>query len=349
MAEASTAGGAARQEDAPIDGILPGEHWAQAPEDSGHVDSLFEESLRSSTASITSSILDYRTVEGRTYHSERGNALYWGANDADQLDTMDITHHNFTLGLDGKLYLSPLKDENIKNVLDVGTGTGIWAIDFADQHPSASIIGTDISPEQSRWVPPNVRFEIEDCTDDWTFPPSTFDFIHMRFLVGSIDSWDRLLAQAFTACAPGGYVESVEPNPHIQSDDGSVKPTMALGQWGKLFVTGGRKFGRSFELFENNTVRKAMEKAGFVDIVVKDIKMPIGPWDKDPKKKEIGEFTRLAMFKDPEGYILFFASALGWKKEEITVYGAHLRKELMDKSVHSFFTNRFVYGRKPEA
>lgn len=31
----------------------------------------------SSTASITSSILHYRTINGRTYHSERGNAAYW--------------------------------------------------------------------------------------------------------------------------------------------------------------------------------------------------------------------------------------------------------------------------------
>jgi hypothetical protein len=31
----------------------------------------------SSTASITSSILNYRTINGRTYHSERGNAAYW--------------------------------------------------------------------------------------------------------------------------------------------------------------------------------------------------------------------------------------------------------------------------------
>lgn len=27
-----------------------------------------------------------------------------------------------------------------KRILDVGTGTGIWAIDFADQHPDATVI-----------------------------------------------------------------------------------------------------------------------------------------------------------------------------------------------------------------
>jgi len=33
--------------------------------------------LPESTASLTSSILRYRTVHGRTYHSEGGNAQYW--------------------------------------------------------------------------------------------------------------------------------------------------------------------------------------------------------------------------------------------------------------------------------
>jgi methylase of polypeptide subunit release factors len=42
----------------------------------------------------------------------------------------------------GKLYLAPLKDP--QNILDIGTGMGIWAIDAADQHPEAHVIGTDL-------------------------------------------------------------------------------------------------------------------------------------------------------------------------------------------------------------
>jgi hypothetical protein len=44
----------------------------------------------SSTASISSSILNYRTINGRTFHGERGNATYWGSNDERQSDAMDI-------------------------------------------------------------------------------------------------------------------------------------------------------------------------------------------------------------------------------------------------------------------
>ena len=52
-------------------------------------------------------------------------------------------------------------------ILDIGTGTGIWAIDMADLYPSAVVTGTDLSPTQPSWVPPNVRFEVDDFKDEW--------------------------------------------------------------------------------------------------------------------------------------------------------------------------------------
>lgn len=34
--------------------------------------------------------------------------------------------------------------ETPHKVLDIGTGTGIWAIDFANEHPEAEVIGLDL-------------------------------------------------------------------------------------------------------------------------------------------------------------------------------------------------------------
>jgi cyclopropane fatty-acyl-phospholipid synthase-like methyltransferase len=82
-------------------------------------------------------------------------------------------------------------------VLDLGTGTGIWAIDVADLYPSAVVIGTDLSPIQPSWVPPNIRFEIEDFSDDWTFKLNDFDYIHLGCLSGSVGNWPRLYKQAY--------------------------------------------------------------------------------------------------------------------------------------------------------
>lgn len=50
------------------------------------------------------------------------------------------------------LYFGDKVKREIKRVLDVGTGTGIWAINMADEHPNAEVVGTDISFIQPTWV-----------------------------------------------------------------------------------------------------------------------------------------------------------------------------------------------------
>lgn len=221
--------------------------------------------------------------------------------------------------------------------------------DFADDHPEAIVIGTDVSPIQPAWVPPNVRFEIEDCTGPWTFEPNSFDYIHMRFLLGSIDDWNLLMQRAFAACKPGGYIESFEPSSYLESDDGTVTDTMAMGQWGKLFIEGGRKMGRSFEVYQHGTVRAALESAGFVDIHEENFKVPIGGWPKDPHQKQIGMFTRVGFLQDPEGYLVFLAHTMSWKREQTLVFLAHLKRELRSNKIHAFYRQKVLWARKPEA
>ena len=115
--------------------------------------------------------------------------------------------------------------------------------------------------------------ELEDCTNEWTFPPDCADFVHLRWLLGSIPDWNALLAQAYRCCKPGGWVQSFEPSPIVESDDGTVKPDSALGQWGKFFIKGGEKSGRTFMVVNEGLQRKAMEAAGFVDIQEFDFKV----------------------------------------------------------------------------
>lgn len=42
----------------------------------------------------------------------------------------DLQHHMYFLTLDSKLYAAPIPKEQLNRVLDLGTGTGIWAMDF---------------------------------------------------------------------------------------------------------------------------------------------------------------------------------------------------------------------------
>ncbi|KAM0492585.1 hypothetical protein ACHAP8_009762 [Fusarium lateritium] len=311
---------AASREAAEAAGLHDAEHWANLAQEShdDDTDSSLGSDADSSTASMNSSILNYRTIKGRTYHSERGNAEYWASNDDQQNEAIDIIHHYLLLALDGKLHLAPIGD-NTKSVLDVGTGTGIWAI------------------------------EIDDCTQPWTFSPNTFDFIHMRYLYGSISDWGALFQEAYRACKPGGWVESFEASTRLESDDGSVQEGSAMSEWGKFFIEGGKKLGRTFTILDDDLQKQGMEEAGFVDIGTWDFKAPVGSWPKDPKLQEIGKFGHAAMDQDLEGFVLYMASfVLGWSKEEVTVYCSQLRRELRNPRHHPYCRMRIVYGRKPE-
>lgn len=260
---------------------------------------------------------------------------------------MDLAHHFLTLSLGGKLLLAPISD-SIKKALDIGTGTGIWAIDFADEHPDCEVIGTDLSPIQPGWVPPNLKFEIDDFNQSWTYAPGSIDLVHGRYLLGSVSNWIALAKEAYKALKPGGYFESYEASPYITSEDGTVLDTSAMGQWGKLFIEGGNKLGQTFTVVPDGLQKKAMEEAGFVDIKEWDFNAPLGQWPQDAKLKEIGIYSQLALQNDIPGFLSFVANLLGWAKVEVDVYAAHLRREIRNKAIHGIIKLKVVYGKKPE-
>lgn len=61
--------------------------------------------------------------------STDGNSTaYLLPNDEQENDRLDMVHELCLQVLHRKLYLAPIK--NPQRVIDLGTGTGIWAIDF---------------------------------------------------------------------------------------------------------------------------------------------------------------------------------------------------------------------------
>ncbi|KAG6074960.1 hypothetical protein E4U16_003677 [Claviceps sp. LM84 group G4] len=218
--------------------------------------------------------------------------------------------------------------------------------EFADQNPNASVVGTDLSPCQPQWVPPNLRFEIDDAGLDWTWDADHFDFIHMRYLLGGIEDWKGLLKEAYKCCAPGGWVESVELDCEFRSDDGTTELEPVLASAGDLFRKAGEVLNRPFFLQEIQ--RQAFDDAGFVDKKVVRYKIPIGPWPKDSRLAEVGRFLAAALDNDLQGYTQMLWQSLQKPADEYPVWLATLRKAIRNPNVHSYMIVHAVYGRKPE-
>ncbi len=66
----------------------------------------------------------------------------------------------------------------------------------ADKYPSAQVIGLDLSPIQSTWIPPNLRFTVDDFEDEWVCGDD-FDLVHMRSTISLVKDVPKLLQAIF--------------------------------------------------------------------------------------------------------------------------------------------------------
>jgi Methyltransferase domain len=193
---------------------------------------------------------------------------------------------------------------------------------MADAYPSAHVIGTDLSPIQPLFVPPNCGFEIEDCNLEWSYPKNHFDLIHIRELFGCVSDWDEFFTAAFEHTKPGGYVEVIEHSVCPVSDDDTVNEESFFTLWGKTVVEMGERFGKSFTIWEESKER--LEKAGFVDVVEKKYKWPMNSWPSpeyrthgdDGEKswqrlREIGVWNQLRLYDGVEGFMLRLLTVAG--------------------------------------
>ncbi|KAJ3279552.1 hypothetical protein HK104_001375, partial [Borealophlyctis nickersoniae] len=121
-------------------------------------------------------------------------------------------------------FLSPV-DEALKSqgamVLDVGCGSGIWALEMGTDYPHATIHALDLAPVFPTSIKPtNVHFQIHDATTPLPFPDGTFDLVKMRFLVVGLkkEQWPAVVAELARVTKPGGYVELCEPQWHAVDD-----------------------------------------------------------------------------------------------------------------------------------
>ncbi|KAH0541824.1 hypothetical protein FGG08_003707 [Glutinoglossum americanum] len=161
-----------------------------------------------------------------------------------------MAHHIFVVATGGKLHLAPISN-NPQRILDIGTGTGIWAMEMVD----------DV---EKRWM--------------YNEP---FDYIHCRSMSKSIGDWPNLIRQCYKFTKPHGYVEFQDIDLQYHSHDNSLLPTHSLHRWNADLIKAANIAGR--EPSPGPKLEGWIRAAGFQNVVHEMFVLPLGPWPKEPK------------------------------------------------------------------
>jgi hypothetical protein len=248
----------------------------------------------------------------------------------------------------------PLRLDRPVRVLDVGSGSGIWAVEMARKCPHAQVVGFEVTEiPLRRGSPQNLRFEVcpspeKGIEGEWTFVEKygLFDLIHMRTLTGSTKDWPALLQKAKAAMDYGSVIEIQEgylTGP--VSKDNSFEGT-SVQKYFQLLKEAGEKTGIATDIPPR--LATLVRDAGFIEVVENRENCPIGAWiDKTLDKplpgtgemlNQLGTFAREATIKGAREYGMRTLTKIhGWRKTDATKLIENVIKDLHNPRIHIFY------------
>jgi len=141
--------------------------------------------------------------------------------DGEEVNRLDFQHYMLRFAFQGN-YAAPISTPT--SILDVGTGTGRWAMEMALTFPGANVIGLDVKPPAlderaaaqpdvtATALPQNYTFVPGNLLEGLPFADQSFDYVHQRLLFTAIphDRWLSVALELMRVTRSGGWVELVD-------------------------------------------------------------------------------------------------------------------------------------------
>lgn len=259
----------------------------------------------------------------------------------------DLQHH-LHLAIHGKLHHSPLHKYPPKRTLDIGTGRGTWAIEFADKYQSCEVVGIDMQSfddwgfmdhlvnEGSDRPGPKVTFTTMKPGVPLRFAEK-FDFIHVRYLSYAADH-DTIFKNAYENLNPGGWAEFHEWLLVVQSSNGFEKGRGAvLKEWSDLCVEGARRQGKDMKI--SLKFKPMLRALGFENLVQFKYDVPLNPWIPDPRQKRVAEMTLKTMQIAIRPFTKSnMGMGLGYSADKLEEIMAQVSKDVSNPDVHGYMS-----------
>ncbi|KAJ7706626.1 S-adenosyl-L-methionine-dependent methyltransferase [Mycena metata] len=229
---------------------------------------------------------------------------------------LDQMHATFTRYFNRALSLTPITSRP-KKILDLGCGSGAWAIQAASEFPDANIVAVDISPLPQRQLPPNVHFVLADLNKEWNFENDAFDLVHSRLVMAHLINGKGAILRASHLVKPGGFMvlEDLDLNSMVQTGGPATLSFVSkiIEVWASR--KSDAEMGRKFSAFLNAT-------GCFSDIQAREVAAPFCGTDPDEAVNQFGQGIKDAWIKVSEDPRLrafgFTEPMVQQQKEELT-------------------------------
>ena len=140
----------------------------------------------------------------------------------------------------------------------------------------------------------------------------------------------------YRALKPGGWIEIVEMHVIPSSHDNSLPANSQIMEFYNVLAEIGTKIG--IDLAVAQKFKAMMDKAGFEDVTEEVFDLPLGDWPEGRRMKEVGLFQRFQMVEGIHGIAFgLLTRVAGWSAQRVEAFLAGVRREMMDRNVHSLY------------
>ncbi|KAF7364007.1 S-adenosyl-L-methionine-dependent methyltransferase [Mycena sanguinolenta] len=227
-------------------------------------------------------------------------------------------------------------------VLDVGCGSGGWAIEMGSLYSQAQILGVDLVIHQNLHAPPNVQFKQLDITQG--VPPASggYAIIHARLVTGHLKDPAAFIRAAHAELAPGGLIiladgykslwgDKTEPLPLIPGihDPEDAPPT---GSWWAgwsdfWFKTGYTHYRRVASLINEQPGLSLMFQQRYL--------VPLHEFDEEKEQQRLGAISKSNMIKFCHNSMDSFLATGQFTRTQIDEWIKLIENELETKRLYT--------------
>ncbi|KAL7422793.1 hypothetical protein Q5752_002089 [Cryptotrichosporon argae] len=209
-----------------------------------------------------------------------------------ELDRLELIHAILreTIGLVPP-QVDALLSGGDRRILDVGCGTGQWALEVAQAYPTCQIVGVDLVDTPLATPPLNCHFRIHDIIRGLPCEDDSIDVVRTAGVLLGIHDYPALLTECARVLRPGGYLllREIEYAAAFLdgADPGERAPAVATATFRNALVERGLNHWGGYGLDD-----LAAGVRGIDIVAAQRHSVPLGMWSTDPTLRRHGAMSR---------------------------------------------------------